>query len=188
MKIKFVPQRNDASLAVTVNGNEVIINGFSYNFTGMKEGTTLVEDHFIAHKKDGEVSLQLPLPYPKVPTIDVTQEYEVEAEGVVEVPGHSSVQPSQVTTVYLDFPDNEFEIPLVVTMRQARLALLSLNKLADVDAAIDALPEPQKSAAKIEWEYSQEVHRNKEFVQLLAPAIGLSESDLDNLFVEASKL
>jgi hypothetical protein len=71
-------------------------------------------------------------------------------------------------------------------MRQARLALLEANKLHLVQSAIDALPSPQKEAAQIEWEYSAEVHRNKEFVQLLGTALGLTSGDLDTLFLLAS--
>jgi len=79
-------------------------------------------------------------------------------------------------------------VPNSVTMRQARLALLAAGKLSQVDAAINSLPEPQRSEAKIEWEYSGEVLRNKPFVQSLGAALGLSNDDLDALFIEAVKL
>lgn len=79
-------------------------------------------------------------------------------------------------------------IPSIVSMRQARLALLQSGLLASVDAAIASLPSPQKEAAQIEWEYSQEVHRDKELVGMLAPALGLNESQLDDLFTLASTL
>lgn len=75
-----------------------------------------------------------------------------------------------------------------VTMRQARLALLAAGLLPSVDAAIAALSEPQRSEAKIEWEYSQEVQRHNGFVSSVAPALGLTSSDIDNLFVVASTL
>lgn len=75
-----------------------------------------------------------------------------------------------------------------VTMRQARLALLSRGLLDDVTTAINTLPSPQKEAALIEWEYSAEVHRDKALVQMLAPALGLTEVDLDNLFSTAATL
>jgi hypothetical protein len=39
-------------------------------------------------------------------------------------------------------------------MRQARLALLGAGKLTAITAAMNALPEPTKSAALITWEYS----------------------------------
>jgi len=79
-------------------------------------------------------------------------------------------------------------VPAVVTMRQARLALLGAGLLASVDAAIAALPEPGRSAARIEWEYSQEVHRARPFVQSLGAALELSTEQMDALFIAAAAL
>lgn len=79
-------------------------------------------------------------------------------------------------------------VPQIVTMRQARLALLGAGLLAQVDAAIEALPEPQKSAARIEWDYSSEVHRSRAFVQQLGHALGLTDEQLDDLFTQAATL
>ena len=73
-------------------------------------------------------------------------------------------------------------------MRQARIALLHAGKLAAVDAAIDALPEPQRSVARIEWDYSSAVRRHQPLVQALGPALGLSEAAIDQLFVLAATL
>lgn len=80
-------------------------------------------------------------------------------------------------------------IPLSVTMRQARLALLNTGHLAGVDAAIAAIPDDiQRQAAQIEWEYAQTVDRNAPFTQTLALALGLSDADLDALFTAAAAL
>lgn len=79
-------------------------------------------------------------------------------------------------------------IPTVVTMRQARLALLGVGKLDDVAAAIAGLPSPQKEAAQIEWEYSSEVKRDSALVTQLAPALGLDAAALDALFTTAATL
>lgn len=79
-------------------------------------------------------------------------------------------------------------VPQIVTMRQARLALLGAGLLEQVDAAINALTEPDKTAARIEWDYSSEVHRSKPFVQMLGAALGLTSQDLDNLFTQAAQL
>ena len=75
-----------------------------------------------------------------------------------------------------------------VTMRQARLALLGAGLLSQVEAALAALPEPARTAAKIEWEYSQEVHRHRGFVLELAGALKLKDADLNALFEQAAKL
>lgn len=75
-----------------------------------------------------------------------------------------------------------------VSMRQARLALLQAGKLADVDAAIAALPSPHKEAAQIEWEYATEVKRTSRLVENLTPALGLSDVEMDDLFKLAATL
>jgi hypothetical protein len=79
-------------------------------------------------------------------------------------------------------------VPDAVTMRQARRALHAAGLLSGVEAAIDALAEPEKTAARIEWEYSSEVQRHNGFVEQLAPALSLSEAQLDALFVAAAAL
>ena len=78
--------------------------------------------------------------------------------------------------------------PSQVTMRQARLALAGVGLLSQVDAAIDSMEEPQKTAARIEWDYSQVVDRNRELVAMLGPVLGLNDEALDDLFREAAKL
>ena len=79
-------------------------------------------------------------------------------------------------------------IPQVVTMRQARLALLQQGLLASIQPAIDALDEPHRSGANIEWEYSQTVERTRPFVLTLGEALGLTDDDLDALFELAATL
>jgi hypothetical protein len=79
-------------------------------------------------------------------------------------------------------------IPQSVTMRQARLALFGAGLLDDVEAAIDALPEPQKTAARIEWDHSQTVERNRGLVVQLGTALGLTPAQIDQLFITAAGL
>ena len=79
-------------------------------------------------------------------------------------------------------------VPAEITMRQARLALLGAGKLAAVDTAINAMDEPAKSAAKIEWEYSNTVQRHNGFVTALGPALGLTDAQIDALFLAAQAL
>jgi hypothetical protein len=79
-------------------------------------------------------------------------------------------------------------VPVQVTMRQARLALLAHNMLSQIDTAIASLPSPQKEEAQIEWDYSSTVVRDRELVVMIGQALGLSSSDLDALFIEAAEL
>ena len=83
---------------------------------------------------------------------------------------------------------NEVVVPSEVTMRQARLALLNIGKLASVDVFINSMFDPPRTAARIEWDYSNVVQRHNGFVAQIAPSLGMSEADLDQLFIAASKL
>ncbi len=101
--------------------------------------------------------------------------------------GHEWVALPYVTTPpIVDTPLRN--VPNSVTMRQARLALLGAGLLAGVDAAINALPSPQKEAARIEWEYATEVQRSSGLVPMMEAALGLDDAALDALFIEAEGL
>lgn len=89
--------------------------------------------------------------------------------------------------VLVDVEVEEF-IPDIVTMRQARLALHAAGLLSQVDTVIDSMEEPEKTAAKIEWEYALELKRSHPLVASLSSSLGLSETDIDNLFIQASQL
>ncbi len=79
---------------------------------------------------------------------------------------------------------SEPTIPTIVSMRQARLALLQAELLATVDAAIAAGSE----ADQITWEYATEVDRNSPLVVNLSASLGLTEQQLDDLFTLAATL
>lgn len=80
-------------------------------------------------------------------------------------------------------------VPLAISMRQARLALLGAGLLDDVDAAIAAIPDATtRRAAQIEWEFSNEVQRFNPFTLMLGSGLGLSPEQTDALFIEGEKL
>ena len=79
-------------------------------------------------------------------------------------------------------------VPQQVTMRQARLALLGEGLLALVSPAIDALPPADREVARIEWDYSSAVVRDRPLVAMLGAALGLSDEELDQLFITAAGL
>lgn len=79
-------------------------------------------------------------------------------------------------------------VPVVVSMRQARLALLHAEKLAQVQSALAALPGVEGEAARIEWEYATEVRRDAALVASLGAVLALDASALDALFVQAAAL
>jgi len=88
----------------------------------------------------------------------------------------------------IEAPVEPTAVPRAISMRQARRALFSAGLLDSVEAAIQALPEPPKTEAIIEWEYSNEVQRYNGFVSQIAPLLSLTEQDLDNLFIAGAAL
>jgi hypothetical protein len=111
----------------------------------------------------------------------------IDAPAGATIEGHAYDPVAKAIVAYAPDPEPE-AIPTEVTMRQARLALLAAGKLAGVDAAIASMPEPQKTAASIEWEYSNALQRNNPFVAQLGAALGLDAAGIDALFVEAAKI
>lgn len=95
---------------------------------------------------------------------------------------------NEIAATYVPPPPPSPVVPDAVTMRQARLALLGAGLLDDVDAAISSLPSPQKEAAAIEWEYAQEVQRHHGLVPAMAQALGMTEAQIDGLFISAAAL
>ncbi len=80
-------------------------------------------------------------------------------------------------------------VPETVSRRQLRLALvLSSFDLSMIDAQINQLPEPNRSFALIAWNDAIVFERKDALLNQLAGQLGLSEDNLDDLFINASKL
>lgn len=107
---------------------------------------------------------------------------------VIEVP----LAPESADQIW-NFETNQWgaipiKVPNAVTMRQARLVLLSVGILDAVENALATMEGEHAAAARIEWNHSSEVHRDKPFVQLLAAQLGLNSEQLDQLFITASQI
>ncbi len=75
-------------------------------------------------------------------------------------------------------------VPQQVTMRQARLALLSAGLLDDVEIVIAAAGRE----AQLEWEYAAVVDRSGPIVAIVQQQKALTDAQIDDLFREAAKL
>ena len=77
------------------------------------------------------------------------------------------------------------EVPSSISPRQARLQLIALGKIDLVDPTIDTLNEPEKSNAKVEWEYATRYDITHPFVVQM---LSLLEIDINEFFIAANKL
>ena len=119
------------------------------------------------------------------------------AQAWVAIEDNSTIERFNFTRA--DFPDAQppalpeyvpavVAVPEVVTMRQARLALVGAGLLAQVNTAVANMPGDEGEAARIEWEYAQEVRRDSPLVAALSAAFGWTSAQLDDLFTEGAKL
>lgn len=93
---------------------------------------------------------------------------------------------------YDDFNEEEYNrqfLPKIVSQRQLRTQLV-LNDfdLNDIQTAINALTEPNKSIAQVAWDYAITFERDSPLLISLGESLGLSQTDIDNIFINASKL
>lgn len=80
-------------------------------------------------------------------------------------------------------------VPETVSRRQLRLALAFAEfDLSQIDQQINGLPEPNRTFALIAWNDAVVFERNDVLLNQLAGQLGLSEDNLDDLFINASKL
>ena len=80
----------------------------------------------------------------------------------------------------------EYEKSLItktITLRQARLYLLSINLLDNLENIIN-----QNRAYQIEWEYANQIERESPLVTALGQALNLDSDTIDNMFMEASQI
>jgi len=76
-----------------------------------------------------------------------------------------------------------------ITPRQLRLALVLAGvDLANIDLAIDSLPEPEKTLTKIEWEYAIDFERANPMVAALGAALGLTVGQIDAIWEMGAKI
>jgi len=78
--------------------------------------------------------------------------------------------------------------PATVSARQIRLWLIRQGiSLAQVDAAIGAIPDQlERDSVRVEWQHAPYVERTHLMLVPLAAALGLTEAQVDQAFVEAS--
>ena len=74
------------------------------------------------------------------------------------------------------------EIPSIVTIRQARRALLDAGLLDEIEGAISIADR----ATQVDWESTTEVHRDWPLLGEIQRKMGLSDAQIDEHFLRAS--
>jgi hypothetical protein len=115
--------------------------------------------------------------------------------GLIMQPGGSYVSadgsplPSekQITTALAAAERTRLRTSLpAITARQLRLWLHGAGLLEQIPALIAALPEPQRTTAQIEWEFSSDYQRDHPLVTQLGAALGMTSADMDLAWKQAA--
>ena len=75
------------------------------------------------------------------------------------------------------------QVPQSITPLQAKLQLLKLGLLDEVEALVTG-----DRTAQLYWEYASIIERDNEILLMMAEQIGLTSEQVDEMFIEASKL
>lgn len=131
------------------------------------------------------------------PTVHAVQWYgetgEIERKGdkgVENEPIKSIEQFQQAISLWQTLKDEMDNAPpppppvIVVTPRQAKLALYGAGLLEQVEAAVAA----SDKATQITWEYAIEFRRDDPLINGLGKQMGLSDEQIDQLFITAMSL
>ena len=81
-------------------------------------------------------------------------------------------------------------VPKTIPQMNMRLQLISSGiPIASIYAMIDAIPDvAQKEMVYSKWEYAVYFHRNDATLNQIATALGLTQLQVDNLFINGNKI
>lgn len=114
----------------------------------------------------------------------------IEADEDFVPPNSYALRPAEAADIGHTWNGSEFvappppvpPLPAPLSARQIRLALAMNGLLANVDSAIATLPEPNRTLAKIEWEYATQFKRDNPMLLQIGAAIGLSAEQIDQMW------
>ena len=75
------------------------------------------------------------------------------------------------------------QVPQSITPLQAKLQLLKLGLLDEVEALVTG-----DRTSQLYWEYASVIERDNEILLMMAEQLGLTSEQVDEMFIEASKL
>ena len=92
----------------------------------------------------------------------------------------------------VDFiPEQPIEVIIVpqeVQLWRARTVLKLLGMEQVIEVALNSLDEPLKTGALYIWQFGTTVERNSQTVLLLQTVLGLTDSQVDDIFIQAEAI
>lgn len=109
-------------------------------------------------------------------------------KGWIEVP-QPQYDPTTQNCEWIDgqwvVSDIVIPVPVQVSMWALREATIIAGQKAAIEAAMNALPEPDKWVAWNRWEYKENIVRNSPIIFMLQQQLGWSDDFVDDLYKSA---
>ncbi len=196
MRIHFSPVFVDGWLSLARHGDTLVIDGEAFDFGQLAEGHVLpraaVSCAMVASdvtRQDGQIVLTLILPHGSdaAEAIRFPAPVDLVEDGPVDAPGLTP--PNEATTIgdidwQQSYNPGAPVIPAEVSRFQARAALHIAGLLPSIEAAL-AAADP---LAQIAWADAQVFRRDSPTIAALAAAIGMTEAQIDALFIQAAQI
>lgn len=196
MRIHFSPIFADGSLSLAREGDTLVIDGEAFDFSQLAEDHVLpraaVSCAIVASdvtRQEGQIVLTLLLPHGSnaAEAVRFPAPVDLVDDGPVDAPGLTP--PNEATTIgdidwQQSYNPGASVIPAEVSRFQARAALHIAGLLPSVEAAL-AAADP---LAQIAWADAQVFRRNSPTIAALSSAIGMTEAQIDALFLAAAQI
>lgn len=196
MKITLSPILAEGSLSLAREGDTLVIDGEAFDFGQLAEGHVLPRDAVACAmvasdvtRQGGQIVLTLILPHGSdaAEAIRFPAPVDLVEDGPVDAPGLTP--PNEATTIgdidwRQSYNPGAAVIPAEVSRFQARAALHIAGLLPSVEAAL-AVADP---LAQIAWADAQVFRRDSPTIAALAAAIGMTEAQIDALFIQAAQI
>lgn len=160
---------------------------FLYDTVTQKRQGEIREGRYLVDGKPGvlpEGWVELVIEHLPVPSYDESTQ-TLEFREYADVPNLKWIQELYVRSLTpQEIADRQPKPPSFCTPRQFRLALIDSGyDLNQVQTMLDNIPnEIERKKALVEWEYAVVIERTHPLISSFASQLGMSETDLDNLF------
>ena len=132
------------------------------NSVGTNSYTVVITDTYIGDLEDHPILTQFP------------NAFEVSEDEL----------PEYIQYVMYSKPAAPFEVQLW----RIRTVLKLMQLETQIESAIDAMPEPSKTAATYIWKFGTTVERASQTVLLLQSVLQLTDEQVDDLFIQADAI
>ena len=121
-------------------------------------------------------------------TVVVAQEPLESHRSIVNYPTLFEISEDELPAYiqYVDVPP--ITVPYEVQLWRIRTVLKLMQLETQIESAIDAMPEPSKTAATYIWKFGTTVERASQTVLLLQSALQMTNEQVDDLFIQAEAI